>query len=163
MHKVYRCRKNIEGEKIGEPQKENDLFFVCSLIEYIARKTKNTKRYIVEKLGKERIKKIYNLAEVYHSENIEKISDELINESKIKDGNYDITSKCEYTVPTYWDIGKVYKRLIVMCNNIEGEYIDTAIEVLSSWVIEKIDNYNSSMYYENPSYIYECYKENKIL
>ena len=27
---------------MGEPQKENDLFFTCSLIEYIARKTKNT-------------------------------------------------------------------------------------------------------------------------
>lgn len=149
---------------MGEPQKENDLFFVCSLIEYIARKTNNTKKYIVEKLGKEKIQKIYDLAEVYHSENIEKVSDELIQEAKIENGNYDIISKCEYNVPTHWDIGKVYKRLIVMlCNNDEEKYIDTAIEVLTSWIIEKIDNYNSSMYYENPSYIYECYKEKKIL
>ena len=149
---------------MGEPQKENDLFFVCSLIEYIARKTNNTKKYIVEKLGKEKIQKIYDLAEVYHSENIEKVSDELIQEAKIENGNYDIISKCEYSVPTHWDIGKVYKRLIVMlCNNDEEKYIDTAIEVLTSWIIEKIDNYNSSMYYENPSYIYECYKEKKIL
>ena len=149
---------------MGEPQKENDLFFVCSLIEYIARKTNNTKKYIVEKLGKEKIQKIYDLAEVYHSENIEKVSDELIQEAKIENGNYDIISKCEYNVPTHWDIGKVYKRLMVMlCNNDEEKYIDTAIEVLTSWIIEKIDNYNSSMYYENPSYIYECYKEKKIL
>ena len=148
---------------MGEPQKENDLFFVCSLIEYIARKTNNTKKYIVEKLGKEKIQKIYDLAEVYHSENIEKVSDELIQEAKIENGNYDIISKCEYNVPTHWDIGKVYKRLIVMlCNNDEEKYIDTAIEVLTSWIIEKIDNYNSSMYYENPSYIYACYKENKV-
>ena len=149
---------------MGESQKENDLFFVCSLIEYIARKTNNTKKYIVERLGKKKIQKLYDLAEVYHSENIEKVSDELIEEARIENGNYDIISKCEYNVPTYWDIGKVYKRLIVMlCNNDEGKYIYTAIEVLSSWIIEKIDNYNSSMYYENPSYIYECYKEKKIL
>ena len=149
---------------MGEPQKENDLFFVCSLIEYIARKTNNTKKYIVEKLGKEKIQKIYDLAEAYHSENIEKVSDELIQEAKIENGNYDIISKCEYNVPTHWDIGKVYKRLIAMiCNYEEEKYIDTAIEVLTSWIIEKIDNYNSSMYYENPSYIYECYKEKKIL
>ena len=51
----------------------------------------------------------------------------------------------------------------MLCNNDEGKYIDTAIEVLSSWIIEKIDNYNSSMYYESPSYIYECYKEKKVL
>lgn len=148
---------------MGEPQKENDLFFICSLIEYIARKTKNTKKYIVEMLGKERIKKIYDLAEVYHSENIEKISDELINESKIETGKYDIISNCEGNVPSYWDIGKVYKRLIAMCSSNEEEYIDIAIEVLTSWIIDKIDNYNSSMYYENPSYIYACYKENKVL
>jgi len=149
---------------MGEPQKENDLFFVCSLIEYIARKTNNTKKYIVEKLGKKKIQKLYDLAEVYHSENIEKVSDELIQEAKIENGNYDIISKCEYNVPTHWDIGKVYKRLIAMiCNYEEEKYIDTAIEVLTSWIIEKIDNYNSSMYYENPSYIYECYKEKKIL
>lgn len=148
---------------MGEPQKENDLFFICSLIEYIARKTKNTKKNIVEKLGKEKIKKIYNLAEVYHSENIEKVSDELINESKIETGKYDIISNCEGNVPSYWDIGKVYKRLIVMCSSNEEEYIDIAIEVLTSWIIEKIDNYNSSMYYENPSYIYACYMENKVL
>lgn len=35
----------------------NNLFFVCSLIEYIARKTSNTKKYITEKLGYNTIKK----------------------------------------------------------------------------------------------------------
>ena len=148
---------------MGEPQKENDLFFVCSLIEYIARKTKNKKIYIVNKLGKEKIKKIYELAEVYHSENIEKISDELIEEFKIDEGKYDIISSCKYNIPTHWDIGKVYKRLIIMVNNDENEYIDTLIEIFSSWIIETIDNYNSSMYYENPEYIYECYIEGKVI
>ena len=139
-------------------------FFVCSLIEYIARKTKNTKKYIVEKLGKEIIQKIYDLAEVYHSENIDKITKELVEEAKIENGEYDIISSCKYNVPTHWDIGKVYKKLIIMvCDNDEKRYIDTTIEVLSSWIIEKIDNYNSSMYYENLSYIYACYKENKVL
>lgn len=148
---------------MGEPQNENDLFFVCSFIEYIARKTNNKKSYIVKKIGKELLQKIYNLAEVYHSENIEKVSDEIIDQSKIEQGNYDIISSCKYNIPTYWDIGKVYKRLILMVNNDEKEYINTLYSVLSSWIIEKIDNYNSSMYYENPDYIYECYKEGKVI
>lgn len=50
-----------------------------------------------------------------------------------------------------------------MVNNDENEYINTLYSVLSSWIIEKIDNYNSSMYYENPDYIYECYKEGKVI
>ncbi len=148
---------------MGESQKENDLFFVCSLIEYIARKTKNTKRYTVQTLGKKNIEHIYKLAEVYHSENIEKVSDEFIEKCNIEQGNYDIISICKNNIPTHWDIGKVYKRLIIMVNKDEEKYIDTLTEVLSSWIIEKIDNYNSSMYYENPNYIYECYIENKII
>ena len=148
---------------MGETQEENDLFFTCSLIEYIARKTKNTKKYVVEKLGEENIRKIYELAEVYHSENIEKVSDEFIENSGIELGDYDKVSECQYRVPTYWEIGKVYKRLIIRLNNNRNEYIETLQTVLKSWIIEKIDNYNSSMYYENPEYIYQCYVQNKVL
>ena len=148
---------------MGESTEENNLFFVCSFIEYIARKTKNRKKVVVEKLGKDNIKKIYELAEVYHCENIEKISDEFIEKCNIEIGQYDIISNCEYNVPTYWDIGKVYKRLILMVDNNKDNYISTLIDVLNSWIIEKIDNYNSSMYYENPDYIYQCYVEGKIL
>ena len=148
---------------MGESQEENDLFFTCSLIEYIARKTKNTKKYVVEKLGYDNIKKIYDLAEIYHSENIEKISDEFIENCHIQNGDYDIILNCKYRVPTYWEIGKVYKELIVKINNNKETFIEILIQVLTSWIIEKIDNYNSSMYYENPNYIYECYIEGKII
>ena len=161
MYKIYRSGGKIS--MVGESQKDNDLFFTCSLIEYIARKTKNTKKYVIEKLGKENIKKMYELAEVYHCENIEKVAKEFIEDSKIENGTYDHISNCKYNIPTYWDIGKVYKRLIIMVDNKEENYVDTLIEVLSSWIVENIDNYNSSMYYENPSYIYACYEEGKVL
>lgn len=148
---------------MGELQKENDLFYTCSLIEYISRKTKNYKKTVIQKLGKDNINKIYNLAEIYHCENIDKIADEFIQKQNIENGTYDIISTCKYNVPSYWDIGKVYKRLIIMVNSNEEQYIETLINILSSWIIEKIDNYNSSMYYENPEYIYECYIEGKVL
>lgn len=35
-----------------ESAKDNDLFFTCSLIDYIARKTKNTRADTVNALGK---------------------------------------------------------------------------------------------------------------
>ena len=148
---------------MGESKEDNDLFFTCSIIEYIARKTKNTKKDIVNKLGYEKIKKIYDLAEVYHSENIDKVADEFINNCKIEQDNYDIIAEAENRIPTYWEIGRVYQRLIKMVNSNTNEYINTTIEVLSSWIIEKIDNYDSSMYYENPDYIYNCYKEGIVL
>ena len=66
-------------------------------------------------------------------------------------------------VPSYFEIGAIYERLIKQISNSKEEYIDNLIKVLTSWIITKIDNYDSSMYYENPSYIYECYKEGKVL
>lgn len=118
---------------------------------------------IIEKLGEKNINKIYSLAEVYHCENIDKVCDEFIQTAKIHSGDYDIISNCKYRVPSYFEIGKVYSRLIVMLEDNPQNYVKTLIEVLSSWIIEKIDNYNSSMYYENPSYIFECYKEGKVI
>lgn len=148
---------------MDELEKDNDLFYVCSLIEYIARKTKNTKKYIIDKISKDKIKKIYELASIYHCENIDKISDELIEEFNIENGMYDITANVQGNIPSYWDVGKVYQRLIIMNCNSNYEYVDKMIEVLKSWIIEKIDNYNSSMYYENPGYLFECYREGKVL
>lgn len=147
-----------------ESQKDNDLFFACSLIEYIARKTKNIRSEVVNKLGKIRISKIYDLADVYHCENIDKISDEFIEDADIVPGKFDNVADCGYSVPSYWDIGKVYKRLIKMVAADEKiEIIDALIEVYNSFISPKIDDYNSSVYYENPNYIFECYKEKKML
>lgn len=45
-----------------EPKRHNDLFYLCALIEYMARTTKNRNRVIVNALGEERLNKIYKLA-----------------------------------------------------------------------------------------------------
>ena len=147
-----------------ESQKDNDLFFTCSLIEYISRKTKNTRADVVNKLGKVRIDKIYDLADVYHCDKIDKVSDEFIEEANIIPGKFDNVADCGYAVPSNWDIGKVYKRLIKMVAEDEKkEIVDALIEVYNSFISSQIDDYNSSVYYENPNYIFECYKQKKML
>ena len=147
-----------------ESQKDNDLFFTCSLIDYIARKTKNKRSVIVNLLGTKRLEKIYDLADVYHSDNIDRVSDEFIHEAQIPTGNFDNGGDCKYAIPTHWDIGKVYKRLIKMVGKGKSVAIVTALQmVYDSFLSEKIDDYNSSVYYENPSYLYECFLENKML
>ena len=65
-------------EQGREDRKDNDLFFTCGLIDYIARKTKNTRSTVVEKLGKKRLSKIYDLADIYHCDNIDKVSDDIV-------------------------------------------------------------------------------------
>ena len=144
-----------------EKVEDNNLFFVCSLIEYIARKTSNTKEYIVRKLGKDKINKIYNLAEVYHSENIEKVTYELINEANIEKGSYILNIK--NGKPTFWELGRVYQRLILKMDKNPNTFIDNLMKFFSSFIILKLDNYDSSLYYENIDYLYECFLEGRIL
>ena len=147
-----------------ENPKENDLFFLCSLIEYIGRRTKNERGLIVNALGKKELQHVYDYADVYHCENIDKVSDELIEKHHIMEGHYDNIADARYAIPSHWDIGKVYQRLILdVAHATESDVIETLIVVYNSWITKKIDNYNSSMYYEHPSYLFESYKEGIVL
>ena len=140
---------------------KNDVFYTCSLIEYIGRTTKNTRADVVMKLGYDKIKKIYTHADVFHSDLIEKVTDEFIESCNIQTGSYDNVSKCKYTVPSYWDIGEVFSRLIEDVYR-DGDVIQTIIDIYTSWISNAISNYNSDLYYQPRDYIYECYKEGHI-
>lgn len=147
-----------------ETQEDNNLFYTCGLIDYISRKTKNVRADVVNQLGRDNIYKIYNLADVYHCDNIDTVSENFIEECGIKSGEFDNVEDCGYSVPSHWDIGKVYRRLIKMVVKDEKtDVIDALIEVYNSFISPKIDDYNSSVYYENPNYIFECYKAKKML
>ena len=148
-----------------EPKESNDIFFVCSLIEHIARQTRNHRSVVVNALGRDKLQHIFNLADIYHSENIDKLSSELINTCFIETGYYDNVSKSNYAVPTIWDIGKVYKRLILDIANYRStaDYIAVLIEVYNSWISRKIEDFNSSLYYENPDYIFKSYLTGDVL
>ena len=54
----------------------NALFFTCSLIEYIGRTQKQRRWKVTDYLGMENIKRIYNYADVFHCEPIEKVAAE---------------------------------------------------------------------------------------
>lgn len=151
-------------KEVRERSKDNDLFYTCGLIDYIARKTKNTRSNVVNRLGKERLEKIYELADVYHCDNVDRVSDDFIEEAQIEIGDYDNVGLCRYSIPSHWDIGKVYKRLIKQVAEDEKiSVIDALMKVYNSFISPKIDDYNSSVYYENPSYIFECYKEKRMI
>lgn len=126
-----------------EDKKANDLFFTCALVEYIARKTKNKPVDIVNFLGKKNLEKIYELADVYHSDNIDKVSNDFIAKCRIPNGNFDNVAKCKYSVPTHWEIGKVYKRLVLMisCEQ-KSNVIDILEKVYNSPVSDLIEDFD---------------------
>ena len=140
----------------------NDFFYVCSLIEYIARKTKNHRGKIVKSIGEAGIEKLLKDAEVNHCLSFEQVSDEVIDYCQIKEGDFDTVSNCKYTVPGYQDIGKLYSILIEDCAE-KGAEVKELMQIFCSFISDAISNFNSDLYYQNPNYLECCYKEGKIL
>lgn len=143
---------------------DNDLFFTCSLIEFIGRQQKLKRSDVVTYLGEEKVKRIYNYADVFHCEPIEKVADDFINICGIPTGEFDNVAKCKYAIPDYWKIGAVYERLIEDVSECLGkDVISCLLEVYSSWIDKTISNYNSDFFYQSREYIALCYKEEKVL
>ncbi len=140
---------------------DNDLFYTCSLIEFIGRKQKLNRNEVVDYLGKENLKRIYKYAGTLHCEPIEAVANEYVNISHIPSGDFDNVSKCRYEVPDYWTIGEVYARLIE--DAIAGDMIETLIRVYHSWISDAISNYNSDFFYQSREYIAQCYKNNELI
>lgn len=146
-----------------EERKSNDLFFTCSLIDYISRKTKNKRSAVVNALGKASVAKIYELADVYHSDNIDTVSDSFIESAHIKEGAFDNVAAAKYAVPSHWDIGKVYKRLILgIAHEKQIDVVDALFEAYNSFVSDKIDDYNSSFFYDAPQNILNAFLDGRI-
>ena len=145
---------------------DNNLFFLCSMIEFIGRQQKLARNEVVSSLGFSAVKHIYEYADVLHCEPVAKVADEYIETCKIKIGDLDNVAVCRYAVPSYWDIGKVYARLI---QDVTGDIqetdkiIKTLGAVYSSWINESISNFNSDFFYQPHDYIRECYFEGRVL
>ncbi len=143
-------------------KEQNDFFYLCSLIEYVARQTKNRRGVIVKALGREGVKKQLHDAEVNHCLSFEQVSDEIIEQYKIPNGDFDTITGCKYTVPGFMDIGKLYSIMIEDCAQ-PGKEIDELIEIFSSFISDEISKFQTDLYYQNPSYLECSYKEGYLL
>lgn len=133
---------------------ENDLFFVCSMIERVARHIKQRNKYVVNKIGYDNLLRQLSIAETLHSENPLQVVDDWTDEFQLENGSFDITDVDKElctNIPTPLDMGKVYMRLILQTRLDAEDYAQGIIRVYNDDICETIDNYNSSAYYE-PSY-----------
>ena len=141
---------------------DSNLFYTCSLIEYMAREKKLHRSEACAKLGDRTIKRIYDYADVFHSEPIASVADHFEQSSLQESGEFDNVASCKYTVPDYWTIGKVYSRLIEDVSQ-DRNVLETLKDVYSSWISEAISNYNSDFYYQPRDYLKECYLAGEVL
>ena len=140
----------------------DDVYYVCSLIEYTARKTQNHRQDIVQHFTKADMERQLRLAEVNHCLSFEQVSDELIEDYNISDGTFDTVAECRYTVPSFTSIGRLYQGLVLSAMK-NDDAAQAILDVFSSFISDEISDFNTDLYYQNRDYIECSYKEGKLL
>ncbi len=144
-----------------EKQKD-DIYYVCSLIEFIARKTKNHRQDVIRHFSKADVERQLRLAEVNHCLSFEQVADELIEDYGISDGDFDTVKECRYDVPSFLSIGMLYQELVLSTMKNE-DAAQGIIDIFSSFISDEISDFNSNVYYTNPDYLRCSYLEGKML
>ena len=144
-----------------EKQKD-DIYYVCSLIEFIARKTKNHRQDVIRHFSKADVERQLRLAEVNHCLSFEQVADELIEGYGISNGDFDTVKECRYDVPSFLSIGMLYQELVLSTMKNE-DAAQSIIDVFSSFISDEISDFNSNVYYTNPDYLRCSYLEGKML
>ena len=62
------------------------LFYTCSLIEFVGRKMKRTRREVVDFFGNDVLERIYEYSDIFHCEPIEKVAAEFLEEVHMTEG-----------------------------------------------------------------------------
>lgn len=133
----------------------NDLFFICYMIERVARHIHQKNKYVVNTIGKEGLYHLISVANVLHCENPLKVENNWIEDYNLQYSDYDITKvdhELVRSIPSPLDMGEVYQRLITDTLTTREDYVDGIIRVYNHSICDVIDNYNCSAYYE-PSYV----------
>lgn len=151
-------------------KEDNNLFYLCSLIEYVGRKTRNRRGDVVAAMDDDCLRHQLDYADVNHCLPFERVSDELIAECGIKTGMFDTITGCKYSIPSETSIGRVYSTLIedaVAMAGTEGGPLPTTVDairrVFGSFIVDEISDFANGVYCENPSYLRESFKAGRLL
>lgn len=134
---------------------ENDLYFICYMIEKVSRHLHQRNQYIVNIVPQEEWRRLICLSGALHCENPDKVIHEWIEDYQLEQGNFEIENvdkELVSVIPSPTEMGKVYTRLIVDTMTPDEDYIDALLRVYNDGICLKLDDYNCSAYYE-PSYV----------
>ena len=138
-----------------EKIKKDDLFFICYMIERVARRLHQKNKYIVNQIGKKEFEHLISIANVLHAMNPVSVEDQWIEDYLLKEGSFDITKvdrELVEKIPSPIQMGKVYQRLISDTLQPGETEVSGILRVYNNSICDVIDNYNCSAYYE-PSYV----------
>ena len=144
------------------PEEKNNLHYVCFLVEFLSRKLRLQHHIIAEAVTPAIFQIWMRDAAVNHCLSFEEVADGIVPQLHLAQGTYDVTAGCRYKLPSVEDIGWLYQRLILAVQKTDDIYT-VFQKVFTSFIPEKVSNFNSAFYYANPDYLRACYEAGKVL
>lgn len=151
--------KGVKG--LNREEYQDNVFYVCTLIEYIVRKTKNHRQDVVKHFTINDILHQLEAAPMNHCLSLEQVSDEVIEDYHITEGTFDTVKECRYQVPSETAIGRVYQSLVLSLY--ADNYAQGILDVFASFISDEISDFNSNVYYSNPDYLKYSFQEGYML
>lgn len=133
----------------------DDVYFVCYMIERVARKLHQRNKYVVNRIGKVELEHLLSVANPTHARNPLEVEAMWIEEYGLVEGDFDVTDvdpELATVIPSPTQMGKVYCRLVYDTRQYGESESEAMIRVYNDELCEKIDDYNCSAFYE-PSYV----------
>lgn len=154
----------------------NTFTYVCSLIEYVARKTMNKRGTVIAALGQSGVQKLLDTVPTHYSymaalstdgtqlQNLsfDQTASGIIREYGICNGDFDTITNCKYSIPYFQHIGRLYCIMIEHCAK-PGEEIDEMEKIFRSFISDEISKFKTGLYMENPDYLEWSYREGRLL
>ena len=128
---------------------------ICFLIEKVSRHIHQRNAYVVNKLGYDPLYHLISVSNVLHCENSDQVVCDVIEEYGLEQGDFHIENvnrELCTNIPTEFDMGKVYTRLIVDTLYPDEDYIEGVLRIYNDEICRTLDDYNNGSYYE-PSYV----------
>lgn len=140
-----------------EPVEFNDIYYICYMLEYVARRRHIQNFEVLNCIQKDQLYHLLSCADVLHCDNSDKIADTWIKEYKIPEGSFyfdAVDPDLDVHIPSETRIGKVFAKIIeeVTVNSTDDKLLETFYNVFNSPITKKINNYNTSAFYE-PIYV----------
>lgn len=96
---------------------EDDLFYICFMLEKVARFVKKPTSYIVKQIGEKNLYHLLSCAQALHCDNPEKVAREWVNDYAIQEGNFICDEKYDAICHLHF-----YARTDPYATIMEGDY-----------------------------------------
>ena len=91
----------------------DDVFFICYMVERVARRLHQKNQYVVNRIGRDEMYHLLSVANVLHAKNPLDVEDDWIQYYDLQNGDFDISDvdkELVSEIPTPIQMGKVCRR-----------------------------------------------------